>query len=50
MELYINELYGGVDETAIVNKFGWPDRGFLAIGVKRVGDKLEVFTEDYDLE
>lgn len=50
MQLYSNELYGGVDETAIVNKFGWPDRGFLAIGIKRVGDKLEVFTEDYDLE
>lgn len=50
IELYDNELYDGLNERAIVNKYGWPEAGFLAIGVKRVGDKIAVFTEDYDLE
>ncbi len=30
--------------------FGWPDRGGIAFGVRRVKDKLEVFSEDYDFE
>jgi len=51
MELHEGALYKAFDERAIVKFFGgWPTDGIYAVGVRRDGDSLVLFSEDYDCE
>ncbi len=50
IELYESNICPSLDDNIVASEFGWPDRGGLALGVKREGNKLVVFTEDYDFE
>lgn len=50
-ELYSDNLCPDLDEKIVENKYGWPERGGIILGVEKIGKgKLKVFTEDYDFE